>query len=152
MHGEPIQERQKFIPRTYPEKDGDKGNPYIQPNGLGRYFVARQEMQNGKIKTVFAKDPDGELEAEATHLARTRYWGADDDGAWYPVTPAIAEKAIFGQRTPRWEMSAETVLVHIEANQREYAEQVRAYDRGYTIDDYPELDEEQEGTEQNRIS
>ncbi len=135
-------DREKFIPRTYPQQDGQAGNPYVLPNGLGRYFVARDIMRNGKITTEYAKDPKGELEAEATHAVRTHAWGADDDGAWYPAPRSITDIVTFGTRKPRQEMSAETALVHIEANQREYAEAEREYNREYTIDDYPEREDD----------
>jgi hypothetical protein len=97
-------------------------------------------VKGGKVRTEFAVDEDGRLEAEATHLVRTHYWGADGDGTWYPVTREIAEAAVFGRPEPRREMSAETWLVHVEANQRDYAEWLRRYEREYTIDDYPELE------------
>lgn len=132
--------REQFVERTYPAQDGQEGNPYIQPNGLGRFFVARLVMDRGNIRTEFAIDEDGRLEADATHLVRTRYWGADDDGQWYPLTQEIAQRATFGRRRPRLEMSAETALVHIEANQREYAEAEREWNRDYTINDYPQLE------------
>jgi hypothetical protein len=130
----------QLVARTYPRQEGERGTPYIQPNGLGRYFVARQVVSGGRVRTEFAIDSDGRLEAEATHLVRTHYWGADDDGTWYPVTRAIAAAAQFGQPAPNPYMSGETWLVHVEANQREYSEQLRQYERTYTIDDYPGLE------------
>ncbi len=93
----------------------------------------------GVLTVQFALDADGKLEAAATHLVRTHYWGADDDGAWYPVTEEIAAAAVFGQPEPNPYMSAERYLVHVEANQREYSERERRHNREYTIDDYPDV-------------
>jgi hypothetical protein len=125
-----------LVARTYPTQEGEAGTPYIRHNGRGRYFVVRDVLRSGKVHAEYARDPGGHLEAEATHLVRTHFWGPDDDEAWYPTTRASADVATFGQEGPDEVMSSVVWLTHVEANQREWAEAQRRYDREYTIDDY----------------
>jgi hypothetical protein len=93
----PLNER--FVPRQSPQAPGEKGTPYTLHNGLGRFFVAREVMQSdGQMKIEYANDARRKLERAATLAIHTHYWGADDDGQWYPVTYTVANLAFADTR------------------------------------------------------
>lgn len=93
----PLNER--FLPRQKPVVPGEKGTPFAQSNGLGRFFVVREILTSeGKVKTEYAKDENRRLEHATTLAIRRHSWGADDDGQWYPVTYTVANLAFADTR------------------------------------------------------
>jgi hypothetical protein len=93
----PLNER--FLPRQRPQAPDDKGTPFAQHNGLGRFFVVREVMRaDGQITTEYAHDERGMLETAATLAIQKYPWGADDDKQWYPVTYTIANLAFADTR------------------------------------------------------
>lgn len=93
----PLNER--FLPRRSPQAPGEKGTPFAQANGLGRFFVVREVMTpEWKTTTEHAKDESGKLERAVTMAIHRHYWGANDDGQWYPVTYTVANLAFTDTR------------------------------------------------------
>ncbi len=88
----PLNER--FLPRRSPHAPGEKGTPFAQSNGLGRFFVVREIMRpDGQIMTEHAQDERGMLEKVATLAIQKYPWGTDDEKQWYPVTYTVANLA-----------------------------------------------------------
>jgi len=93
----PLNER--FVPRKRPQAPGEKGTPFAQSNGLGRFFVVREVMRaDGQITREQAQDEQGRLEKAATLAIQKYPWGADDDKQWYPVTYTVANLAFADTR------------------------------------------------------
>ena len=91
----PLNER--FLPHRSQQAPGEKGTPFAQANGLGRFFVVREVMRaDRQITTEYAQDEQGMLEIAATLSIRKYAWGADDDKQWYSVTYTVANLSTIG--------------------------------------------------------
>lgn len=70
------------------------GEAFVQANGLGNYSIVRE--QQGCLVSLPSTPTNEELRARAIEDMQNRraggWFGADDEGQWYPIAQAIAHK------------------------------------------------------------
>jgi len=94
-----------FVSPEKPDSEpGSVSSVEAVPNGLGRFYLRRyKRREDGTLEEQWP-EPQVEdlLEPLFTNDIHSNYWGADDDGQWYPVAADIANAA-FTRTWPPYE-------------------------------------------------